>query len=55
MRKNISRHGAIPNDTLSARESNSFPKSESFPLASATLPSKASQKNDIRMQNMASI
>ena len=44
---------AIPNDTLSARESNSLPKSEVLPLIRATLPSRASQKNDAKMQRIA--
>ena len=55
IRKYIKRPGARPKDTLSAKESNSLPKSESLPLALATRPSKASQKNDINMQRIASI
>ena len=53
MRKYIRRHGAIPKDTLSARESNSFPKSEVLPLARATRPSRASHMNDANMQIIA--
>ena len=53
IRKNISRHGAIPNETLSAIESNSLPNREVLPLARATLPSSASQKNDASMQIIA--
>ena len=54
MRKYIRRHGAIPKDTLSASESNSFPKSEVLPLARATRPSRASHINDASMQIIAS-
>ena len=44
---------SLPNETLSASESNSLPKSDDLPLARATRPSRASQRNDIRMQIIA--